>query len=147
MTLRVGTRLILAINAIESTSRRKFCVIAGLLFAAIPQTHSGENWPQFRGPDGLGIAASGDSPVHFGPSSHVLWKTALPSGNSSPCIWGNRIFLTTFDRTQLETVCLDRAHGKILWRQPAPAEHFEPTQRLGNPATPPAATDGARVDG
>ena len=103
------------------------------------------SWPQFRGPGGLGIAEAGDPPIHFGPGENVAWKVALPSGNSSPCIWGDRIFLTTFDQSKLETVCLRRADGTLLWRRPAPCETFEPTHKLGNPATPTPTTDGQLV--
>src|SRR4051794_25038937 len=78
-------------------------------------------WPQFRGPGGLSVANEGTPPVHFGPSSNVLWKTTLPSGNSSPCIWGDRIFITGYEKPKLLTLCLDRATGKILWRKEAPA--------------------------
>jgi outer membrane protein assembly factor BamB len=119
--------------------------MVALLLVAISRASSEQNWPQFRGPNGSGIAERGDPPIHFGPSSNVLWKTALPSGNSSPSVWGNRIFLTAFDETKLETLCLNRDNGKILWRQAAPTEKFEPTHRLGNPATPTTATDGERV--
>lgn len=106
---------------------------------------SADNWPQFRGPGGLSLAAPGDYPLHFGPGSNVLWKVALPPGNSSPCLWGDRIFLTALNQEKLETLCLDRRDGKILWRKPASAEKLEPTHRLGSPATPTPSTDGERV--
>jgi outer membrane protein assembly factor BamB len=103
------------------------------------------NWPQFRGPDGSAIAEKSDPSIHFGPSSNVLWKIEIGSGNSSPCVWGNRIFLTSFDKTRLETLCIDRENGRILWRQKAPVEKFETTHQLGNPATPTPAIDGRSV--
>ncbi|MBI3413884.1 MAG: PQQ-binding-like beta-propeller repeat protein [Verrucomicrobia bacterium] len=107
--------------------------------------HAESNWPQFRGPNGSGIAADGKPPIHFGLTTNLIWKTNLPPGNSSPCIWSDRIFLTAFADGKLETLCLDRRDGKILWRQTAPTEKTEPTHRLGNPATPTPATDGRRV--
>src|SRR5436309_2213553 len=43
------------------------------------------HWPQFRGPQGGGIASGARKlPVHFGPQQKVLWKTPLPQGASSP---------------------------------------------------------------
>ena len=106
---------------------------------------SGANWPQFRGPSGLGVGEGSPLPVHFGPTSNVLWKAELPSGNSSPVIWRDRIFLTAFDKQRLETLCMDRQSGRILWSAAAPATKFESTHRLGNPATPTPVTDGERV--
>lgn len=113
------------------------------LLAAIPVC--GSEWPQFRGPNGLGVAEGPEPPVQFGPQSNVLWKTPLPAGHSSPCIWGNRIFLTGFDGKKLETLCLDRETGAVLWRVTAPAEKIEPAHRIANPAASTCATDGERV--
>jgi len=105
-------------------------------------------WPQFRGSGGLGVAAENVKfPLQFGPDKNVLWKTPLPEGHSSPCIWGNHIFLTGFDKAgkKLETLCLDRRKGDILWRQAAPAEKFENVHQISNPAVSTPATDGKRV--
>lgn len=104
-----------------------------------------EWWPQFRGAHGSGVSKELPPPTFFGPSSNLLWKVEIPSGNSSPCIWNNKLFLTSFDKKKLETLCLDRSHGQILWRQTAPTQNFEHTHRLGNPATPTPCTDGSRV--
>jgi outer membrane protein assembly factor BamB len=106
------------------------------------------HWPQFRGPDGLGVAPDGMKlPTEFGPAGHVVWKADLPPGLSSPCVWGERIFLTGFDRAgkRLETLCLDRGTGTILWRRPAPAKQIERVQKVNSPAAPTPATDGRRV--
>ena len=111
-------------------------------------------WPQFRGPGGLAAApeAAGTRakyPVDFGLSSGVLWKTPLPAGNSSPAVWGDRIFLTAFDKSQklLETLCLDRRTGKILWRRAPPAVGTIETSLhpANGPATPTPVCDRDRV--
>lgn len=116
-----------------------------LFLRAWPMVAAEPHWPQFRGPEGSGAAGGSAPPVHFGPSSNVLWAVEIPAGNSSPCLWGDKIFLTSHDKTKLETLCLDRRDGKILWRQPAPAAKFEPAHRLNTPATPTPATDGRSV--
>jgi outer membrane protein assembly factor BamB len=121
----------------------------GVATAAEPKVDD-LRWPQFRGPDGLAIAPAGANyPVDFGPSSHVLWKTPLPAGNSSPAVWGGRIFLTAFDKSnqRLETLCLDRQTGKILWRRAAPSVgKIETSLHPANgPATPTPACDADRV--
>src|SRR5262249_7640425 len=104
-------------------------------------------WPQFRGPGGLGVADGKKLPVQFGPKQNLLWKTPLPPGHSSPCVWGDRIFVTTFDKAakKLETICLSRGDGKILWRRPAPAEKIEVVHAAGSPAVATPVTDGERV--
>jgi hypothetical protein len=104
-------------------------------------------WPQFRGPGGLGVADGKKLPVQFGPKKNLLWKTPLPSGHSSPCVWGDRIFVTAFDKgaKKLETICLSRDDGKILWRRPAPAEKIENVHVAGSPAVATPVADGERV--
>jgi outer membrane protein assembly factor BamB len=116
-----------------------------VIVAAIAGAHADEaTWPQFRGPGGLGIG-SGKPPVEFGAEKNLLWKAEVPRGHSSPCIWGQRIFLTGFDQGRLVTFCLDRANGKELWRAVAPVEKVEPTHRIGSPASPTPCSDGERV--
>jgi outer membrane protein assembly factor BamB len=105
-------------------------------------------WPQFRGPGGAGLAREGMKlPTQIGPAKNVVWKTALPPGHSSPCVWGDRIFLTGFDKKtkKLETLCLDREKGQILWRQTVPAKKLEKIDKSNSPAASTPATDGKRV--
>jgi hypothetical protein len=102
-------------------------------------------WPQFRGPGGSGLSPASGFPTHFGPQSNVVWKVALPPGHSSPCLWGDRIFLTGFDRGQLQTLCIDRTSGSVLWRRVLEPQKVERGASLGSPATATPATDGERV--
>lgn len=115
---------------------------AWLLF---PVATRAANWPQFRGPGGLGIALDGKPPVHFGPGSNQVWQCEAPPGNSSPVIWGDRLLLTACEGNQLATLCFDRRDGKLMWRRAVQVDKVEPTHRLGNPATPTPVTDGQRV--
>ena len=105
-------------------------------------------WPQFRGANASGVAASTLSPpLEFGPTKNQLWKTALPTGHSSPVIWRDRIFLTAVDAVnkRLETIALDRATGAIVWRQATTVEQLERVHVMGNAATATPAVDGERV--
>lgn len=102
-------------------------------------------WNQFRGPGGTGIDRSGKTLPGRLDEQNMVWKSEIPYGISSPCIWGDRIFLTAITGTSLETICLDRADGKILWRAEAWYEFIERVHRNNSPATPTTATDGKRV--
>ena len=46
-------------------------------------------WPQFRGPNGSGVADGEKPPVELGPGKNVKWKVAAPSGLSSPIVAGD----------------------------------------------------------
>jgi outer membrane protein assembly factor BamB len=104
------------------------------------------SWPAFRGPNASGISDEAKPPITFGPDENVLWKIDVPSSPSSPCIWGDRIFLTTFAEGKLETRCYQRDNGKLLWTRVAPAtkleEFYDPD---GSPAASTPATDGRQV--
>jgi outer membrane protein assembly factor BamB len=54
------------------------------------------NWPQWRGPAGLGVSAESGLPEEWAAGRNVKWKTPVPGkGHSSPIVWGKRVFLTT----------------------------------------------------
>jgi outer membrane protein assembly factor BamB len=119
-----------------------------LLFLAILAASCGEaaEWPQYRGPAGSGVAA-GVAPVEFGPHTNLLWSAATASGHSSPSIWGDKLYLTTFDAAgpKLELVALDRAKGGVRWRQTIPAQQIEKVHAVSSPATATPVVDGERV--
>lgn len=119
-------------------------LVASILSFPLPLTAA--HWPQFRGPGGRAVAeGSIRAPVEFGPDKNVVWKIPLASGHSSPVLWGERIFLTTFDQGKLLAVCLDRATGRILWQKEMSAAKIEPFHRIGSPAASTPCTDGERV--
>jgi outer membrane protein assembly factor BamB len=71
-------------------------LIVTLLLPVLARAQSETNWPQFRGPGGLGVSAEKGLPLEWSNSRNVLWKTPIPGrGHSSPVLWGARIFLTT----------------------------------------------------
>lgn len=132
-------------DALDDPAMRRI-LTAALLVTSVTVFAENPNWPRFRGPDGSGVADNQKPPVEFGPDKNVLWQVAAPSGPSSPCVWGSRIFLTAFDDGKLWTLCLDRATGKELWRRDAKAEKIEAfLAGQGSPAAATPTTDGERV--
>ena len=107
-----------------------------------------DNWP------GLGAAPDGDGhshekalPIRWDAKS-IVWKTELPgSGQSSPVIWGNRIFLTAaLDKGKKRIVlCVDRVKGTILWQHVAWTGTPEKSHKMNGWASATCATDGERV--
>jgi outer membrane protein assembly factor BamB len=75
-------------------------------------------WPQFRGPDGLGTSSATRLPLNWGEGKNVRWKTAIHGRAwSSPVVLGNQIWVTTAteDGRDLFAVALDRESGKVLY--------------------------------
>ncbi len=105
-------------------------------------------WPQFRGHNSSGHANENcKPPVEFGVDNNLLWKVELPVGHSSPCIWGDNIFLTGFikDKKELQTICVERNSGKIKWKQSVFPEKIENYHAISNAAVATPTTDGERV--
>jgi outer membrane protein assembly factor BamB len=78
------------------------------------------NWPQFRGPGGLGVASCKTAPTVWNGQTGdgILWKTPVPlSGYSSPIVWEDRVFLTGAGRQTREVYCFDARSGRLLWRK------------------------------
>jgi outer membrane protein assembly factor BamB len=106
------------------------------------------NWPAWRGPDGQGHSPEKDLPLTWGPADNVRWKVALPEpGNSTPIVWGDRIFLTqSLDKDTRRTVrCYARADGKLLWERQTPFTGKEPTHATNPYCSASPVTDGERV--
>ena len=92
--------------------------LALYLFLVFSTSLLAENWPRFRGPNGIGVSA-GEIPVTW-KSDHFKWKTKLPGvGHGSPVVWEGQIYLlcANEDTGQRTAVGLDAKTGRILWQQ------------------------------
>ncbi len=116
-----------------------------LCLVATATSHA--NWPQFRGPNSSGIAAGPSPPIQFGPGKNELWSVSLEAGHSSPCVVGDAIFLTTYNKQKksLAVICIDRASGSTRWQRDVAVEQMEKGHPSFNPASSSPACDGERV--
>ena len=148
------------------------CLVAsfGSLLMAAPA--AAQHWPQWRGPDGLGVSADTDIATRWGPDENIAWRVPLAGiGTSTPVIWGDRIFLTSqlgtgpidergaqfpgtrraTTRGQTDGVTLlvqafRREDGHVEWEHRLTAEGRIPAvHRNHNLATPSVVTDGDRL--
>jgi len=148
-----------------------------ITFACLPAISAGaaldaiDQWPQWRGPTGNGVSPAGNPPLEWSERKNVRWKTPLPGkGQSTPVVWGDRIFLTTavaYGEKQesreehshgahhnvsarrmhkFVVLAVDRRDGKILWeRVVRSARPHESTHETGSWAAASAVTDGKHV--
>ena len=120
-------------------------VLAATVAWSIGARPADEDWTRFRGPNGSGISSSENLPLTFGPDEHVVWKTALPFGHSSPILAGERIYLTAARDERLVTIALDRRSGHILWEREAPRTRREKLDGRNGPAAPSPVVDDRNV--
>lgn len=105
-------------------------------------------WPGWRGPSGQGLVQGSGYPDTWSDTENVLWKVEVPGrGNSSPIVWGDRLFLTTArdGGKVLSILAFDRTDGRLLWETPVPHDGVERGHRKNGHASPTPATDGRRV--
>ena len=101
-------------------------------------------WPRWRGPSGQGLVATGQYADKWSPKTSVWSVTVSGSGNSSPIVWGDRIFLTTGygNGERLSMLAYSRAGGKKLWETFIPQNGVERAHAKNGFASATPATDG-----
>lgn len=124
------------------------CAAAILLgaFAASP-IHAGD-WPQWRGPTGMGLCEEKNVPLEWSAKDNVKWKVKLPeAGNSSPIVIGNKVLLTCPINKGHERMlmCLNRTNGEELWHRSVEYEANEATHGTNPQCSASPVTDGERV--
>jgi len=105
-------------------------------------------WSRWRGPSGQGLVAPGNYTNWWSPTAKIKWRTQLPgSGNSSPIVWGDRIYLTTAQNNgaKLSLLAFNRADGKRLWEAVVPQQGVEYVHPKNGYASATPTTDGRLV--
>ena len=72
---------------------RPTLLIVSLLLLAMPL--AADDWPQWRGPEGIGVSREQGLPTRWGPEEGLVWKVPLEGASaSSPTVSGERVFVT-----------------------------------------------------
>lgn len=121
------------------------------------------DWPQFRGPTGLGYSTETNLPLTWNGQTgeHVLWKAPLVGqGHASPVVWGQAVFVSTVrwpsNTVARESVmpehhvtCYRATDGQMLWDTLVPPGPWLRNDFRSGPgggyAAPTPATDGQVV--
>ena len=130
-----------------------------------------DQWAQWRGPLGTGVAPRGRPPVKWSENTNIRWKVRIPGkGHSTPIVWGDRIFITTaipygdalpprqrhahgahdnvpaLRRQEFVVMAINRRDGTVLWRRTVRRDRpYESTHETGSWASNSPVTDGERV--
>ena len=87
------------------------------LFGAV--TSAAENWPRFLGPEGRATSLKSKVPLRWSESENLKWKAKINAGSSSPIVWGDRVFVTSYSgsgpNVSRTLHCLDRTDGSSVW--------------------------------
>lgn len=119
-------------------------LLTGALWSVVTATVAQETPVFFRADQGRAVQDERALPERFEGAAPV-WKSPLGPGHSTPCVYGESIYATTYENDRLQTVALDRATGAVKWSRPAPAGKIETYHPSGSPAAASPACDGRRV--
>jgi len=101
------------------------------------------DWPQYRGPSGHGTAPADVALLASwettGPVE--LWRQPVGVGYSAVTVVGDRVYLMDAADGQDAVLCLDRADGRLIWRQPLGESASSDMDDKG-PRSTPAVVDG-----
>jgi outer membrane protein assembly factor BamB len=83
-----------------------------------------------------------------GGSKNVRWRVELPErGNSSPIVWGDRVFVTQAldDGKRRTLMCFERAQGRLLWQKGVSYDEPDPHHEANTHCASSPFADGDRV--
>ncbi len=115
---------------------------------------AGQDWPQWRGPDRNGVAASFTAPetFHLPPSGGTwpsalrpVWRLEIGTGHSSPILVADVIFVLSREGDDEAVRAVDLASGRVRWRASYPAPYqmnSAATAHGKGPKSTPAAAAG-----
>jgi outer membrane protein assembly factor BamB len=93
------------------------CLIVCL--TTLPSANA-DNWPAWRGPTGQGLCQEKNIPLKWSDKENVKWKVPLADpGNSTPVVWGDKIFLTQANKggSRRSLLCFARGDGSLIWQK------------------------------
>ena len=128
-----------------------YYIIGLVIFSVIPCLAESSNWPGFRG-DGNSKTKIQKLPLKWTEEEGILWKNKISGfGQSSPVIWGEKIYVTSTGGQNKESLyldCYDLNSGKSIWKRTIKAAEKvkEVTNMISQGApTPVAGKEGIYV--
>ena len=117
-----------------------------LLLAALPG--GVDSWPAFLGADARQKPVA-SLPLKWSPTENVAWQATLTGhGQSSPVVWGGRVFVTSVEGPNKETyhtTCIDLVTGREQWRKTIANSTPVTNSYYVSRAAPTPVVDGKRI--
>ncbi len=114
------------------------CVLligAGVVFA--------QDWPQWRGTNRDGNARGFTAPQKWPKELTQKWKVTVGSGDSTPALVGNKLYVFARQGDEEVTLCLNAGNGKEVWKDKYAAQAVTGAARgHPGPRSSPTVVDG-----
>lgn len=94
-------------------------LLTSLVLALTHSALADQNWPRFLGPGGRATSVDSELPLEWSQSKNLKWKVEIGPGSSSPIVWGDHAFVTSYsgsgDDVKRTLHCVDRSNGNVIW--------------------------------
>ncbi|MGE5419658.1 MAG: PQQ-binding-like beta-propeller repeat protein [Chloroflexota bacterium] len=114
-----------------------------VIFLAPALISSAQDWPQFRGVNRDSKVTGFKTPATWPAELTQAWKVQVGTGDATPALAGNKIYLNTRQGDNEVVLCLDAATGKEIWKNqyPSPAVTGPAGSHPGPRSTPAVSGD------
>ncbi len=129
-----------------SSASRSIGVMVGCAVLITASCAFAQDWPQWRGPNRDGKVTGFTAPETWPDSLTKKWKTTVGSGNATPALVGEKLYVFARQGEDEVTLCLDAADGKELWQDKYAAQAVTgAASRHPGPRSSPAVAEGKVV--
>jgi outer membrane protein assembly factor BamB len=105
-----------------------------------------EDWPQWRGANRDGKVTGFTAPQAWPKALKQQWRTTVGSGDSTPALVGDKLYVFARQGEDEVTLCLNAADGKEVWKDKYAAQAVTgAAARHPGPRSSPAVADGKVV--
>ena len=106
-----------------------------------------QDWPQWRGANRDGKVTGFTAPDTWPKALAEKWKTTVGSGDATPALVGDRLYVFTRQGEDEVILCLDAGTGKEIWRDKYAVKAISgPDSRVhAGPRSSPAVAEGKVV--
>ncbi len=105
-----------------------------------------QDWPQWRGVNRDGHVEGFIAPQQLPVTLTQKWQTTVGTGNATPALVGDKLYLSTRQGGDEVTLCLSAADGSELWQDKYPAQEVTgAASGHPGPRSSPAVADGKVV--
>jgi outer membrane protein assembly factor BamB len=121
-------------------------VILGCVILICASCVFAQDWPQWRGAKRDGKVAGFKAPAQWPNELKLRWKTTVGSGDATPALVGDKLYVFTRQGDDEVTTCLETVSGEELWTNKYAAQAVTgAASRHPGPRSSPAVASGKVV--
>ncbi|MCU0362313.1 MAG: PQQ-like beta-propeller repeat protein [Bacteroidales bacterium] len=128
----------------KRAANKFFLVLISVCFAAI--NAFSQDWTQWMGKDRKAVLSGYNAPSAWPEELKQGWKVNVGSGDGTPLLAGDRLYLNTRQGSEEVIMCLDAASGKELWKTVYPCIAVTgPSGSHPGPRSTPSLSEGKLI--